>query len=301
MTLSPADRGAPNVVGLCLHQPRRRVSLEPFWMQFLRGAEDVLADRGRTLLLQVVPDLDQEVATLRRWHETNQVVGVILSDLASDGDKRLKLLGEIGMPAVVLAPPLLAPGFATISTDNARSMREAVEFFAAAGHRVIGRVTGPKEFMHTLVRDDAFHAAGARLGIDTVSAISDYTSAGGAEATTELLARPNRPTAIIFDNDLMALAGLEVVQSAGLTVPDDLAILAWDDSVYCQLASPPLSALMHDLVAYGADTARVLLDVLDGVPNPSRVAEQPHLVARESTRSAPRRPAENTPDIHLQA
>ena len=300
MTLSPGNKGTPSVVGLCLHQPRSRVPLEPFWMQFLRGAEDVLADSGRTLLLQVVADLDEEVATLRRWHDTGQVVGVIVADLASGGDERLELLRELGMPAVVMAQPLLAPGFATMSTDNARAMREAVEFLAAAGHHVIGRATGPKEFMHTLVRDDAFDAAGVRLGIETVSVTSDYTSIGGAEATSELLARSNRPTALIFDNDLMALAGLEVVQAAGLTVPDDVAILAWDDSVHCQLASPPLSALMHDLVAYGAETAQVLLDVLDGVPNPSRVAEQPQLVARASTRTVQARQAPNAPDVHLQ-
>ncbi|MFU8947604.1 LacI family DNA-binding transcriptional regulator [Mycetocola zhadangensis] len=301
MTLSPGKNGTSNVVGLCLHQPRRRVPLEPFWMQFLRGAEDVLAESGRTLLLQVVADLGEEVATLRRWHDTGQVAGVIVADLASGEDERLELLRNIGTPAVVMAPPLLAPGFATISTDNAGTMRDAVEFLAAAGHRVIGRVTGPQEFIHTLVRDDAFDAAGARLGIETVSAPADYTAEGGAEATAELLALPDRPTALIFDNDLMAIAGLDVVQSAGLSVPDDIALLAWDDSVHCQLASPPLSALMHDLVAYGADTARVLLDVLDGVPNPSRVAEQPHLVERASTRPAPQRRAPNTPDIHLSA
>jgi DNA-binding LacI/PurR family transcriptional regulator len=299
MTLSPGKNGAPSVVGLCLHQPRRRVPLEPFWMQFLRGAEDVLAERGRTLLLQVVAGVGDEVATLKRWHETGQVAGVILADLAAD-DERLGVLRELGMPAVVMAQPLLAPGFATISTDNARSMREAVEFLAAAGHRTIGRVTGPKEFMHTLVRDDAFDAAGARLGIETLSVTSDYTSAGGAEATAELLAQARRPTALLFDNDLMALSGLEVVHSLGLAVPDDVALLAWDDSVHCQLASPPLSALMHDLVAYGADTARVLLDVLDGEPQPSRVAEQPHLVARASTQRVDQPRPGKAPDVHLQ-
>ncbi|AWB85452.1 LacI family DNA-binding transcriptional regulator [Mycetocola zhujimingii] len=300
MILSPGSRATTDAVGLCLHQPRRRVSLEPFWMQFLQGAEDVLAESGKTLLLAVVADLSDEVATLRRWHETGQVVGVILSDLASGGDERLELLREIEMPAVVLAQPMLAPGFATISTDNARSIREVVEFLAAGGHRSIGRVSGPKEFMHTLVRDEAFRSAGERLGIDTVSVWSDYTADGGAEATVELLERPDRPTAVIYDNDLMALAGLETVTSLGLSVPGDVAILAWDDSVHCQLASPPISALMHDLVAYGADTARVLLDVLNGVPEPSRVAEQPHLVARESTRVVRDREPEGHPDIHLQ-
>jgi DNA-binding LacI/PurR family transcriptional regulator len=106
-------------------------------MQFLPGAKDVLAERGRTLLLQLVADLREELATLRRWQDTGQVTGVIVSDLAAN-DARLDVLRELGMPAVVLVQPLLAPGFATISTDNARLMRDAVEYLAAGGHQTIG-------------------------------------------------------------------------------------------------------------------------------------------------------------------
>lgn len=253
-------------------------------MQFLRGAEDVLAERGITLLLKVVGDLADEVATLRRWHDTDQVAGVIVVDLAAE-DERLDVLRQLGMPAVVMASPLLAPDFATISTDNASTMREAMDFLAAAGHRRIGRVSGPRGFMHTVVRDDAFSEAGERLGIRTSVVEADYTAAGGAVATSELLLADPRPTALIYDNDVMALAGLDVVLKAELRVPEDIAILAWDDSVHCQLATPPLSALMHDLIDYGAQTARVLLDVLDGAPKASRVSESPHLIERASTQT----------------
>ncbi|MET1051644.1 MAG: substrate-binding domain-containing protein [Mycetocola sp.] len=284
MISSPGERVEPASVGLCLHQPRRRVPLEPFWMQFLRGAEDVLAERGITLLLKVVGDLADEVATLRRWHDTKHVAGVIVVDLAA-GDERLDVLRQLGMPAVVMTSPLLAPDFATISNDNASTMREAMDFLAAAGHRRIGRVSGPRGFMHTVVRDAAFGEAGERLGIHTVVVEADYTAAGGAVATAELLLADPRPTALIYDNDVMALAGLDVVLKAELRVPEDVAILAWDDSVHCQLATPPLSALMHDLVDYGAQTARVLLDVLDGAPTASRMTEAPHLIQRASTQT----------------
>ncbi|GHD51314.1 hypothetical protein GCM10008097_26080 [Mycetocola manganoxydans] len=253
-------------------------------MQFLRGAEDVLAERGMTLLLKVVVDLDDEMATLRRWHETGQVAGVIVSDLAPE-DRRLELLRELGMPAVIMASPLLAPDFATMSTDNASTMREAMDFLAAAGHRRIGRIAGPRGLLHTIVRDDAFVDAGVRLGVDTRVVEADYTAEAGAAATTVLLGEEPSPTALIYDNDVMALAGLDVVHQAGLRVPEDVAIFAWDDSVHCQLASPPLSALMHDRVDYGAQTAHVLLDVLDGKPDASRVSESPHLIERESTRT----------------
>jgi DNA-binding LacI/PurR family transcriptional regulator len=254
-------------------------------MQFLRGAEDLLAERGVTLLLKVVGDLDEAVATLRRWRETGRVVGVIVADLVPD-DQRLSVLREIGLPAVILGPPLLAPGFATVSTDNASTMREAMDYLAAAGHRCVGRVTGPHAFMHTAVRDDAFAVAGIQLGVETRTAIGDYTAEGGARATEQLIAATPRPTAVIFDNDVMAIAGLDVIRRAGLSIPEQVAVLAWNDSVHCQLATPPLSALMFDLPGYGAQTARVLLDVLDGATDPSEEAEPPQLMERASTRTA---------------
>ena len=251
-------------------------------MQFLRGAEDVLAERGITLLLKVVGDLDEEVATLRRWRETGRVAGVIVADLVPD-DQRLNALREIGLPAVVLGPPLLAPGFATVTTDNASTMREAMDYLTGAGHRCIGRVTGPHAFMHTAIRDDAFADAGIRLAIETRTAIGDYTAEGGARATEQLIAATPRPTAIIFDNDVMAIAGLDVIRRAGHSIPEDVAILAWNDSVHCQLATPPLSALLFDLPGYGAQTARVLLDVFDGATDLSEEAEPPQLMERAST------------------
>ena len=69
-------------------------------------------------------------------------------------------------------------------------------------------------------------------------------------------------TAIVFDNDVTALAGVRVARAAGLRVPEDLSILAWDDSPLCEVSEPPLSALRRDVLAYGASAATVLLDLV---------------------------------------
>lgn len=252
-------------------------------MQAIKGIEDELATRQMTLLVQVVASQEDEIATHRRWQTDRHVVGVIVADLTPD-DPRLAALRNGGLPAVVMAKPEFAPGFATISTDNEATMARAVRYLVDKGHRSIGRVSGPPTFLHSRLRSDAFAAAGVAHGIETDNVEADYSAERGAAATASLLERSaSHPTAIIYDNDVMALSGLETITGRGLRVPEDVAILAWDDSVHCELASPAVSAIAHDVVAYGRAVAGVLLEVLDGVADASAEATPPRIVERAST------------------
>jgi DNA-binding LacI/PurR family transcriptional regulator len=159
-----------------------------------------------------------------------------------------------------------------------------VRYLAALGHRRIARVGGIAGLAHTVIRTDAFTAACAALGLaGAVTVPTDYTGEAGAAATRELLAGSPRPTALIFDNDIMAIAGLTVAQDLGLRVPADLSVVAWDDSPVCELVHPPLTALTRDIRGYGAHAARVLLAALAGEPVASQQAAPAQLTPRGST------------------
>jgi len=110
-----------------------------------------------------------------------------------------------------------------------------------------------------------------------------FRSEEGARATRRLRSSAARPTAVIYDNDVMAIAGLSVAQEMGLTVPGDLSIVAWDDSPLCRLVHPPLTALGRDIPAYGAHAARQLLAVIAGEPAAVVQDETAHLTPRGST------------------
>ncbi|RXZ69388.1 LacI family DNA-binding transcriptional regulator [Agromyces albus] len=269
-------------VGLCLHQPRRRVPMEPFWQRFITGAEEALAARGHRLLMKVVASLDDEVRVHARWHEEARVRGVIVADL-TPADPRLDSLSQLGLPAVALARAEDAPGFSTFTDDNVEIVDRVVAHFAERGHRHLARVTGPAMYVHTQLRDEAFARACEALRIRHERVEADFTSDGGAAATRELLARADAPSGILFDNDVMALAGLEVCRELEQAVPERMAIVAWDDSVALQLASPTVTALAHDLTRYGRGATELLLDTIaDGRVRTGR-AEPPRLVVREST------------------
>ncbi len=104
-----------------------------------------------------------------------------------------------------------------------------------------------------------------------------------SHATRGLLGRGAAPSAIVYDNDVMALAGLGVAAELGVPVPARLSLLAWDDSALCRLAHPPLSAMSLDVHAMGVQVGDCVLNVLAGGPVASYAAPVPRLVARGST------------------
>jgi DNA-binding LacI/PurR family transcriptional regulator len=270
-------------VGLTLCRPARILSIEPFFMGLISGFEAELAARGFALTLQVVSSPEAEVEVYRRWWGERRVDGVFVTDLR-DGDVRIPVLQELQLPAVVIGGPGDTGSVSQIWSDDAGAITEAVRYLVALGHRRIARVGGLPALLHTQTRTRAFAEICTSLGLESaVTVPSDYTGEEGSRATRRLLIGAERPTAIIYDNDVMAVAGLAVAQEMGLSVPGDLSIVAWDDSPLCSLVHPPLTALSRDISEYGAHAARQLLAAISGDRVENVEAGTAHLTPRGST------------------
>lgn len=270
------------VVGLVLARPARTLGLEPFFMEFISGLEQELSGHDTALLLQLVPDHAAGIQTCARWHGARQVDGAIVVDLFDDDD-RITPLQEMGLPFVVVGDTRDRPGVTCVWTDEVAGMTQVVEYLAALGHRRIGRVAGLERLRHTVQRTEALRGAAERLGLEEVVQQSDYSGEDSARATRLLLAQRERPTAIVYDNDVMAVAGLAVAGEMGIDVPRQLSVVSWGDSALCRLTHPALTALAHDSMAYGAHTARRLFEVIDGAPPQAHLDSAHTLVPRGST------------------
>ena len=277
-----------NTIGMALPRPARVLGVEPFFMELISGVETELSARSYALTLQVVADQAAEVGLYRRWGAERRVDGVLVCDLRVD-DPRIPVLEDLGLPAVVIGSRTGAGRLISVGSADAAAVAEAIEYLVALGHRHIARVAGMPELLHTAIRSRAFDQECRRLDIVAPKTIStDYSGEDGARATRRLLSSRDRPTAIIYDNDVMAIAGLAVAHEMGFAVPSDLSLVAWDDSVLCRLVHPSLTAMSRHIPAYGAQAARELLTVIGGErPGPTEdwVA---HLVPRGST-AAPSR------------
>jgi DNA-binding LacI/PurR family transcriptional regulator len=270
-------------VGLTLSRPARMLSIEPFFMGLISGFEAELAARSYALTLQVVATPENELEVYRRWWGERRVDGVFVTDMR-DGDVRIPVLEELQLPAVVIGGPGDTGSIAQVWSDDAGAVTEAVQYLVALGHRRIARVGGLPALLHTQTRTRAFTEVCASLGLESAATVpADYTGEEGGRATRRLLINADRPTAIIYDNDVMAVAGLAVAQEMGLAVPADLSIVAWDDSPLCSLVHPPLTALSRDIAEYGAHAARQLLAAIDGKKVGNVEAGSAHLTPRGST------------------
>jgi DNA-binding LacI/PurR family transcriptional regulator len=249
--------------GLVLARPAKTLALEPFFMEFIAGVESELSARSIALTIQLVQSIEDEIEVYRRWWGERRVDGVLVVDLRHD-DPRVEELIRLGLPAVVVGGPVENGALPAVWHDEAAVVVEAVRYVAALGHSRIGRVAGVGEFVHTAQRTEGFLSATRELGLEADVIATDYSAESGARATRKFLSAPEPPSAIIYDSDLLAVTGLGVAQQMGFSVPDDVSIVGWDDSLISQVVHPPLTAITRDIIAYGVTAIRHLVEVVEG-------------------------------------
>ena len=273
-----------DAIGLVLSRPARTLEVDPFFTQLVAGIESEISTRGSALVFQVVSDHSAEIEVYRRWWSERRVDGVLLVDVHVD-DVRLPVLADLGMPVVVLGSRPPSDGVIGVWSNDGESMRGLLDYLVATGHDHVARIAGPAHLEHTAVRTEALIHHAGELGIGRCEIIdTDYSLEAGAAATREILSRrEGRPSVLIYDNDIMALAGLSVTQEMGVSVPDDISIVAWDDSMLCRVVHPALTALGRDVPGFGATAARLLCDLLKGEAVRSEHVPPAQLVVRGST------------------
>lgn len=246
------------VFGLVLAWPVDTLGVEPFLMKLISGMEAALASSGTGLLLQSVPDHDAEIETYRRWWAERRVDGVFLLDPCRL-DPRVPVLEELRLPAVVLGGRWF---------DDEAATAVVLDHLTALGHRRVVRVAGPGD-------------QDSRAGLEwTVTVDSPVDSAG---PTLALVAGDRPPTAIVYDSDVLAVAGMAALRDCGIDVPGEVSITAWDDSVLCEVVDPALTAVRRDVVAYGGRAADHLLALLRGGEVCEVESPRPRLMVRAST------------------
>lgn len=275
----------PAIVGLIVRRSPRQFATDPFYPELVGGIEHVVGKHGMQVLMRVVDGMPRELESYRRWTAERSVRAVVVVDIVPD-DPRPSLISELRLPAVIVGEPDPSVSLPAVRTDNYAAMRGLVSHLAGHGHRRIARVTGLNTLIHTQERTRGFLDGLNELLLAPLVEEGDYSPEAGAAATRRLLAAKQPPTAVIYDNDVMALAGLQAAHEMGIAIPERLSLVAWDDSAPCLLSSPPLSVMSHDVHGRGILTAHSLLAVIDGKAQRDVFTEPSVFVPRGSTAPA---------------
>ncbi|WP_106816736.1 LacI family DNA-binding transcriptional regulator [Microbacterium timonense] len=278
--------GRSYACGLVIGRSTDVIAADPFFHSFIAGLEDEFSVSGQVLVLAAATPGRQEAETYRGLAADKRVDGVILTDLRA-ADSRLQLVGDLGLAAVTLGMPEGPSELSSVSVDDGAGIRAAVRHLADLGHRRIAHVAGPDTMLHARTRRAAFHDAATSLGLAAASVDTDFSAEEGAAATAALLDGDAPPTAIVYSNDHMAIAGVGVARRRGLSIPRDLSITGFDDTELGRYIDPALTSVATDAREWGRVAARTLLGAIAGEPVVHVRLAEPTLSVRESTGPAP--------------
>ncbi|WP_033344328.1 LacI family DNA-binding transcriptional regulator [Catenuloplanes japonicus] len=271
---------ASMTIGFALTRDVREFGMESFYLRLLTGTQSVLGGEGYGLLFQMTRSVTEELTVLRRWSDERRVDGVIISDLRR-GDPRPAHLAELGLPAVLAGGPDPRKLIPCVTVDDGAAIGLLVTHLRETGRRRLAYVSGPADLLHVHRRIAAFRRAadGVRAPLDVVS--TDYSDEQGLSAARRLTAE--RPDAVIFDNEVLAVAGVRVLRDAGLTIPGDISVASVEDSPICTALQPSLTAIQRDPAVFGEAVARRLLRLVHGGPDEAEEPQRPVIAIREST------------------
>ncbi len=260
----------------------------PFFTDLARSAEARAAESGLAVLIANSGEQrDREAAGLDLFEE-QRVRGVLISPV-DEITGRLERLRSRGTPSVLVDRLASTPGFSSVSVDDVAGGRTAVQHLLEGGRRRILFIGGPLDLEQVRdrlrgAREAVAAVPGAQLEVLPVGAL---TVRHGVDAGREILAMDEPPDAVFAANDLVALGVLQAVGLiGGLRVPQDLALVGYDDIEFAASAGVPITSMRQPRERMGAIAVDLLLAEIDGADERSRIVLQPELVVRES--SAPR-------------
>jgi LacI family transcriptional regulator len=261
----------------------------PGYAEMLAGIEHGAAAHGYVLLHASTHDDDAAmIAQIERME--HRVDGILMAS-ARRGSAALAALEQARVPFVLVNRAGGKENYSVVG-DDAEAARIATAHLISLGHERIGYVTGPDD-IDTLVRRLAGYRDAmtmARLPIDPAWVIAaKLDEAGGAEATRQLLALPEkrRPTAIFYSTISIALGGAEAARELRFRVPDDLSLVSFDDSPLLRHLAVPMTAMRMPDNAMGLKAVEVLHDRIEGrdAARHTKIAKRPELIIRSSTRA----------------
>jgi DNA-binding LacI/PurR family transcriptional regulator len=251
-----------NAIALIVSEQGSRVLGDPFFAGVLRGVHAELAGRNVQLLLMLSQPEDH--ADLVAYLAGGHVDGVLLVSLHGD-DPLPGLLRESGLPVVAGGRPLGSVPVPFVDSDNFTGGLEAARHLVSLGRNRIATVTGPRDMAAGLDRLSGWRRGltEAKLSTDLV-AEADFTPESGARAMTELLDRAPDLDAVFVAADIIAVGALQVLHSRGRRIPQDVAVVGFDDSLLASTASPPLTTVRQDVEQLGRTMTWRLMSELAG-------------------------------------
>ncbi|WP_460544615.1 LacI family DNA-binding transcriptional regulator [Glycomyces halotolerans] len=259
--------------------PTRVFSDDQFFPSVIRGVATELDAAGKLLVLMTTGTAEGRTR-VERYAVGGHVDGVMFASL-HDADPLPELMERRGVPVVCngMMPHSRLP---CIDVDHIGGVQAAVEHLLAKGRSRIATIAGPQDMVAGRARLEGYRRALAAADRRAIVAIGDFTAESGTDAMRQLLADEPELDAVFVGSDLMAHGALAALREAGRRVPDDVAVVGFDDIALASYCEPPLTTVRQPITEIGRTLARHMLALLDGEDVERTTILPTELVVRES-------------------
>ncbi|GGR66769.1 LacI family transcriptional regulator [Streptomyces humidus] len=269
-----------DAIALVVPESETRFFAEPYFSDMLKGVGAELSDTEMQLLL-IFAGSDKERRRLAEYLAAHRVDGVLLVSVHAD-DPLPDLLAQLEIPAVISGPRSAAESLASVDSDNYGGGRSAVEHLLARGRREIAHITGRLDVYGAQRRVDGYREAlrdAGHAADEQLIEPGDFTEEGGRRAMTALLARRPGLDAVFAGSDVMAAGARQVLREQGRRIPEDVALVGYDDSAIARHMDPPLTSVRQPIEEMGRRMIDLLLsEIADSRPTVSRGPERRQVV-----------------------
>ncbi|MFF3558998.1 LacI family DNA-binding transcriptional regulator [Streptomyces sp. NPDC002574] len=273
-----------DAIALVIPEAETRLFAEPYFSDIIRGVGAELADTDMQLLLTLLRT-PKERHRFAEYLGAHRVDGVLLVSV-HENDPLPDLLEQLEMPTVLSGRRSDSESVAYVDSDNVGGARSAVAHLLGRGCQAVATITGPLDMYVARCRLDGYHQAIGDAGLvvdEALIARGDFTEEGGRAAMRALLERRPDVDAVFAASDVMASGALQVLRERGRRVPDDVALIGFDDSAVARHTDPPLTSVRQPIEEMGRTMARVLLEEIGAATGTRRhVVLATELVRRES-------------------
>jgi LacI family transcriptional regulator len=239
----------------------------PFFTLIVRGAEDVARRGGyRLILCDTRADLQLEREVIEEMI-AHRVEGILIAPVSDRSRDHLRRLARFGVPFALVDRTVAGIDADTVLGDSTAGARQLVEHLISLGHRRIGMIVESEAVSTARDRRRGYEAALKAAGLDAEPDLVNVTTVdpeGGREGMRKLLELERPPTAVFTVNNLVALGAIEAVRAAGLDVPDDVALVCFDDIEYASRLHPFLTVMEQPAETFGTLGTQVLLERIEG-------------------------------------
>jgi LacI family transcriptional regulator len=255
-----------------------------FTMPIMEGLERVLSQSGiGVFMANATDDVAREKAHIEQLL-AKQIDGIVVTSRRADRRLSVDLEG-IGLPVIYVFSQGKGESSLTLLPDDEGGAKLATEHLITHGRRKIAHITGPDNFEAVRLREKGWRAALANAGLEPGPLLhGPWSEAFGRGATARLLFGDNRPDAIFCGNDQIARGAADHLRESGLHVPNDIAVVGFDNwTVMAEASRPPLTSVDMNLTALGEEAGRRMREMIKGVPHAGTIRLPCTLVVRGSS------------------